>query len=52
MKLNKFKAMKEGQKITVTFADEVQSDILQQAKKMEEKFKEQLADLMDANYGA
>ena len=49
MKLNKFKEMKEGQKITVTFADEVQSDILQQAKKMEEKFKEQLADLMDAN---
>ena len=49
MKLNKFKEMKEGQKITVTFADEIQSDILQQAKKMEEKFKEQLADLMDAN---
>jgi len=49
MKLNKFKQMKEGQQITVTFADEIQSDILQQAKKMEEQFLKQLADLMDKN---
>ena len=49
MKLNKFKEMKEGQKITVTFADEIQSDILQQAKKMEENFMAKLADLMDKN---
>ena len=33
MKLNKFKEMKEGQQVKVTFADEIQSDILQQAKK-------------------
>ena len=49
MKLNKFKEMKEGQQVKVTFADEIQSDILQQAKKMEEKFLKQLADLMDKN---
>ena len=49
MKLTKFKEMKEGQKVTVTFADEVQSDILQQAKKMEENFMAKLADLMDKN---
>ena len=49
MKLDKFKQMKEGQQVKVTFADEIQSDILQQAKKMEEKFLKQLADLMDKN---
>jgi hypothetical protein len=48
-KLQKMEAATKGQQITVTFADEVQSDILQQAKRMEEKFTEQLADLMDAN---
>ena len=48
-KLQKMEASTKGQPVTVTFADEVQSDILQQAKKMEEKFTEQLADLMDAN---
>lgn len=48
-KLQKMEAATKGQQVTVTFADEVQSDILQQAKRMEEKFTEQLADLMDAN---
>ena len=43
------KEMLEGNKVTVTFADEIQSDILQQAKRMEERFKEQLGDLIDAN---
>tara|TARA_Y100001963_G_scaffold151199_1_gene233611 strand:- start:356 stop:1309 length:954 start_codon:yes stop_codon:yes gene_type:complete len=49
LKLQKMQATTEGQKVTVTFADEIQSDILQQAKRMEEKFKEQLGDLIDAN---
>jgi len=48
-KLQKMEATTKGQQVTVTFADEVQSDILQQAKRMEERFTEQLADLMDAN---
>ena len=48
-KLQKMEAATRGQQVTVTFADEVQSDILQQAKRMEEKFTQQLADLMDAN---
>ena len=47
MKLNKFKEMKEGQKVIVTMADEIQSDILQQAKKFEEQLRKQLGDLMD-----
>ena len=49
VKLAKMKEMLEGNKVTVTFADEIQSDILQQAKRMEERFKEQLGDLIDAN---
>ena len=49
LKLQKMQATAEGQKVTVTFADEIQSDILQQAKRMEEKFKEQLGNLIDAN---
>lgn len=39
----------QGNKFTVTFADEIQSDILQQAKKFEEKLTKQLGDLIDAN---
>ena len=31
----------------MTFADEIQSDILQQAKKLELDLKEQISDLMD-----
>ena len=48
-KLQKMEASTKGQEVTVTFADEIQSDVLQQAKRMEEKFKEQLGDLMDKN---
>jgi hypothetical protein len=48
-KLQKMEATTKGQQVTVTFADEVQSDILQQAKRMEENFLEKLADLMDKN---
>jgi len=47
MKLNKFKEMKEGQKVIVTMADEIQSDILQQAKRFEEELRKKLGDLMD-----
>tara|TARA_R110002051_G_scaffold283603_1_gene345457 strand:- start:3014 stop:6622 length:3609 start_codon:yes stop_codon:yes gene_type:complete len=47
MKLDKFKQMKEGQKVIVTFADELQSDILQQAKLLETDLRKQLGDLLD-----
>ena len=49
VKLKGMEATTKGQQVTVTFADEVQSDILQQAKRMEENFLEKLADLMDKN---
>jgi hypothetical protein len=48
-KLQNMEAATKGQQVTVTFADEIQSDILQSAKRLEEKFKEQLGDLMDKN---
>ena len=48
-KLNKMKAASKGEEIRVTFADEIQSDVLQNAKRMEEKFKEALGDLIDKN---
>ena len=47
MKLNKFQEMKEGQKVTITMADEIQSDILQQSKKLEEKLRKELGELLD-----
>ena len=49
LKLQNMEAATKGQQVTITFADEIQSDILQQAKRLEEKFKEQLGDLMDKN---
>ncbi len=49
VKLEDMEAATQGAKVTITFADEIQSDILQQAKRMEERFKEQLGDLMDKN---
>ena len=49
VKLKNMEATTKGQQVTVTFADEIQSDILQQAKRMEENFLEKLADLMDKN---
>ena len=48
-KLQQMEAATKGQQVTVTFADEIQSDILQSAKRLEEKFKEQLGDLLDKN---
>jgi len=48
-KLNIHQQAVDGNKFTVTFADEIQSDILQQAKKFEEKLTQQLGDLIDAN---
>ena len=47
MKLNKFKEMKQGKQVIVTMADEIQSDILQQAKRFEEKLRKQLGELID-----
>jgi hypothetical protein len=37
----------EGQKVIVTMADEIQSDILQQAKKLENDLREQLGEILD-----
>ena len=48
-RLKKMEATTKGQEVTITFADEIQSDILQQAKQMEQKFREELGDLMDKN---
>ena len=48
-KLDKMKQASKGEEIRVTFADEIQSDVLQNAKRMEEKFKEALGDLIDKN---
>ena len=48
-KLNIHQQAVDGNKFTVTFADEIQSDILQQAKKFEEKLTQQLGNLIDAN---
>lgn len=48
-KLNIHQQAVDGNKFTVTFADEIQSDILQQAKKFEEKLTKELGDLIDAN---
>jgi len=48
-RLKKMEASTKGQEVTITFADEIQSDILQQAKQMEQKFREELGDLMDKN---
>jgi len=49
LKLNKMKVASKGEEVRVTFADEIQSDVLQNAKRMEEQFKEALGDLIDKN---
>ena len=49
IQLNKMKEATKGAEVRVTFADEIQSDVLQNAKRMEEKFKEALGDLIDKN---
>ena len=47
LKLNKYNEVREGQKVVITMADEIQSDILQQAKKLENDLREQLAEILD-----
>ena len=46
-KLQKMEAATKGPQAIVTFADEIQSDILQQAKKLENDLREQLGDILD-----
>ena len=46
-KLQKMEASIKGKKVTITFADEIQSDILQQAKKLENDLREQLGSILD-----
>ena len=47
VKIQNLEKIQSGSKVRVTFADEIQSDILQQAKKLELDLKEQISDLMD-----
>ena len=47
VKIQNLDKIQAGSKVRVTFADEIQSDILQQAKKLELDLKEQISDLMD-----
>jgi len=47
VKLEKMEASIKGKKVTITFADEIQSDILQQAKKLENDLREQLGSILD-----
>jgi hypothetical protein len=47
VKIQNLEKIQAGSKVIVTFADEIQSDILQQAKKLELDLKEQISDLMD-----
>ena len=47
VKVKNLEQAQAGSKVIVTFADEIQSDILQQAKKLELDLKEQIGDLMD-----
>jgi hypothetical protein len=47
VKLKDMEAATTGQKTIVTFADEIQSDILQQAKKLENDLREQLGAILD-----
>ena len=47
VKIQNLDKIQAGSKVIVTFADEIQSDILQQAKKLELDLKEQISDLMD-----
>ena len=47
LKLQKMEATTKGAKVVITMADEIQSDILQQAKRFEEDLRKQLGDLMD-----
>jgi hypothetical protein len=46
-KLQQMEAATKGKKVVVTFADEIQSDILQQAKELENELREQLGSILD-----
>ncbi len=48
VKLKDMEATTKGQQVIVTFADEIQSDVLQNAKRFEEKLRKALGDLLDA----
>ena len=48
-KLQEMEASTVGKKVVVTMADEIQSDILQQAKEMENNLRKSLGDLIDAS---
>jgi len=47
VKLGQMEAATKGKKVVVTFADEIQSDILQQAKELENELREQLGSILD-----
>ena len=47
VKLKGMEATTKGQQVIVTFADEIQSDVLQNAKRFEEKLHKALGDLLD-----
>jgi len=47
VKLKDMEATTKGQQVIVTFADEIQSDVLQNAKRFEEKLHKALGDLLD-----
>ena len=47
VKLGQMEAATKGKKVVITFADEIQSDILQQAKKLENDLREQLGSILD-----
>ncbi len=47
VKLKDMEATTKGQEVIVTFADEIQSDVLQNAKRFEEKLRKALGDLLD-----
>ncbi len=49
VKLEEMEASTVGKKVVVTMADEIQSDILQQAKEMENNLRKSLGDLIDAS---
>ena len=47
LKLKNMEATTKGQEVIVTFADEIQSDVLQNAKRFEEKLRKALGNLLD-----
>jgi len=47
VRLGEMEAATQGKKVVVTFADEIQSDILQQAKELENELRQQLGSILD-----